>query len=756
MKDIETLLNEISKTFQSAFGQTPLNERIEDLLVQAASVGRYRDVSHLKQETGDLLCCILQLCNECDWKPDLLVHSTLEKIESRNEIYKKLGRKLRIGILGGAFDPIHVSHLQTARAALDSGEVDQVWIMPCYDHLGGKAMAPAVQRLEMCKLACKNLRNIFVFDYEIEHEFRGETYHLVKKLIADESFQTKYDFSLIIGQDNADTFYSWTNAHGLERLVPFIVIPRLGCEMPRPNSWYLRSPHKFIEPRERQSQTSSSEVRQLLNQRDERVASLLPPEVLQYIRDNKLYEASPVKDSKSFKKIAVYASTFDPPSLFHRQEVLAVLANGFDEVIIYPTGPRPQRGEYEHALPLHRAALVSLAFKDMDSVTVDYSDLNLSQFSTPLELENRLKQQGEIWHVVDSSLVVGGKQFESVIQTRWDDGRNMWSHSRFLVLQNEASSLDYEDLPTRHQLLPISKRPTSEDLRSKIYRGEDVSELLDENVRFYIQRHQLFMPSTRQRYANFLLNDPKLKIVFDERNPKSIAMAQRFSQYESKTPNAILVLGGDGTMLRAIRDHWRMRLPFVGCNTGHLGFLMNERLPDQLEKIELVSYNLPMLRVDSKNAEGQQSWGLAYSDVWLERAEGQAAWMRVDVNGETRVHKLVGDGILVATASGSTAYARAMGAVPVPIDTPALTLAGSNIFEPRFWKPMILNDDSLITISSLDYSGKRPLRGFIDGIPLGAVQEISVRRSLTASVELAFTKEFEPSARLLRSLFPPE
>jgi len=84
-----------------------------------------------------------------------------------------------------------------------------------------------------------------------------------------------------------------------------------------------------------------------------------------------------------------------------------------------------------------------------------------------------------------------------------------------------------------------------------------------------------------------------------------------------------------------------------------------------------------------------------------------------------------------------------------------MAYAGSNIFQPRFWKPMILSENSRIAIASLDLSGKRLVQGFIDGMPLGIVQEISVRRSLTASVELAFTQEFDPSARLLRSLFPP-
>src|SRR5262249_49193037 len=78
--------------------------------------------------------------------------------------------------------------------------------------------------------------------------------------------------------------------------------------------------------------------------------------------------------------------------------------------------------------------------------------------------------------------------------------------------------------------------------------------------------------------------------------------------------------------------------------------------------------------------------GLAYSDAWLERDVGQAAWPRLDVDSQTRMPTVVGDGMLLATASGSSAYARAMGAIPVPLNSPVLALPASR---PRFWSPMI-------------------------------------------------------------------
>ncbi len=558
---LEELIQRVSKCFNVAFGPTTLADRIADIANQAAAVGRSHETTQLKQETGDLLTSVLQLCHECNWNPQELIDATLNRIETNAESEKKIDRRLRAANIGGS----------------------------------------------------------------VEH-----------------------------------------------------------------------------------------------------------------------------------RRIAVYADTFDPPSRQHRMHVEALLENNFDEVVIYPISARPEFGTHENVSSLHRAALLSLAFRDMPSVSVDYTDISLNQVSSTGEREERLASLGEVWHVIPFEMGRAPDSRSSFVRSHWNEATNRWNESRFVVLHHANEVVEPSRLPKHHLLVPVPSSPGSAELRNRIYQGESIVDFVDPDVAAYIRRHRLFVPGTPQRQSVFQIERPRLLIIHDDRNPKSIEMARQYAEYASESPNLVLVLGGDGTMLKAIREHWRLRVPFIGLNTGHLGFLMNERLPTVLQGLELVSYNLPLLRVDSKKPNGESGWGLAYTDVWLERAEGQAAWFRVEVDGETRVSKVVGDGMLVATASGSSAYARAMGAVPVPIDTPTLTLAGSNIFQPRFWKPMILSHDSRITIASLDHSGKRPVRGFIDGAPLGIVQEITVRRSLTASVELAFTKEFDPSARLLRSLFPPD
>ncbi len=448
--------------------------------------------------------------------------------------------------------------------------------------------------------------------------------------------------------------------------------------------------------------------------------------------------------SSPARRVAVYARTFDPPTRSHRHDVIQLLHSGFDEVVVCPLGPRVANGEHQHTSPLHRAALVTLGFRDLDGVTVDYDDISNNRYSTISELAARHASRGELCHVCDADAWSALNHSTDLSEVRW------------ILFHPFGKRPADEELPSKSLLLGRETNQTSDQVRQLVYASKPISDWVEPLVESYIERHKLFVPYSSQRFACFRTTRPRILVVADPRNPKSVEAMKRFDEYQSDDPEMILVLGGDGTMLHAIREHWRLRVPFVGVNTGHLGFLMNERLPESLANLELNSYTLPMLRVDTESPNGDQNWGLAFSDVWVERAEGQAAWIRLDVDGETRVSKVVGDGMLVATASGSSAYARAMGAVPVPLNTPTVTLAGSNIFQPRFWKPMTLPDESLITLTSLDRSGKRPVRCFIDGTPMGVVQQLTIKRSLTASVELAFTREFDPSARLLRSLFPPD
>jgi NAD kinase/nicotinic acid mononucleotide adenylyltransferase len=457
-------------------------------------------------------------------------------------------------------------------------------------------------------------------------------------------------------------------------------------------------------------------------------------------------------------RLALYTGYFDPPTLFHRAVADGLRAGGFDRVVIRPDHPRPDRPEAEHADAIHRAVMTDLAFRDAPGVTVDLSDLDDRQFTSHADLEERYAGPSEVWHVVSDEFVAGGADGESIIQTRWVNGPAVWAEGRFVVFHPPGSPPDPADLPPAHQLLPAAGHMPTADIRAMVFNGgADAAEgLVCRDVGLYIRRHGLFTSAVTPREARVTLREaPRLKIVCGPQ-PDAEARAAPYRHLEHPDPNVILVLGGDGTMLHAIRQYWRLRLPFVGLNAGHLGHLMNEELPASLTGAEFVLYRMPMLRVDTVAEDGTVGRGLAFNDAWVERDSGQGAWLRLEVDGEERIAKVVADGLLVATPSGSSAYARAMGATPVPLNSPVITLAGSNVFRPSFWKPVALPAEAVVKLTSLGDPEKRPVRGFLDGLPLGRVQAMEVRVSRVAAIEIAFTPAYDLSAKLLRSLFPPE
>jgi len=757
---MQSIIQRIRTVFLEAFGRTSLEERLRDIQRQANGVAKRQDLAGLRQGVGDLLASTLQLCNECGWDPGDLLSDSLDRIEERREVYQRLNRKQRVGLLRDDFNPISNHHLTIIQTVLGSGLVDDVWLMPTNQAAAGGVGCSSKDRIAMCRIAIQDLPNVRVWTYEQESDYRGECYHLIKRILGEQSHRDRVDFFWMIERGVADELQRTDVAERIDDIIPMIVLDSKAAVPPTQGVWYRKTPHRWLPMRVDESAVSSSaEIRGILARGDGDSSRFLPPAVNDYIREHGLYDGRRLEIPR--ERIAVYSESFSPPTLVQQQHVQQLLAQGFDRVIIHPRGVRSDRGEHEVALPKHRAALASLAFQDMPKVEINYDDISDGTSSPLLDLMYRYQSQGDVWLVVRQSDLMARDGSTAPILDYQEHAQRLWSEGKFAVLQDsEQGSNQVAEgafkLPPHYQCVRVASGLEPSELRAELYHGRDIRRMLHRDVADYIERHRLFLPGTPGRDARFEIQTPEIFVVCDERNPRAVELAQRYARYESNRPNMILVIGGDGTMLKAIREHWRRRLPFVGLNAGHLGFLMNASLPDALEGIELISQSLPLLRVDVRYPDGSHTMNLAYGDAWIERAEGQAAWLQVRVNGEVQLEKVVGDGMLIATAAGSSAYARAMGAVPVPLDSPSLILAGSNIFQPRFWRPMNLPSSSQITLTSLDTLGKRPLRAFIDGQPLGVVQELSAKQSLTASVELAFTKEYDPSTKLLKSLFPSE
>jgi nicotinate (nicotinamide) nucleotide adenylyltransferase len=443
----------------------------------------------------------------------------------------------------------------------------------------------------------------------------------------------------------------------------------------------------------------------------------------------------------SERKIAVFGGSFNPPGIHHRL-IAKKLVKMIDEVVILPCGTRPDKSITNDIEPSHRAAMVSMNFRDIPGVTIDLSDLEKEgDFTTNYDLQQRYISKGKVWHVVGADLIQGGASGRSPIQMEWFRGNEIWDRFNFIVAMRSGIPLEAEDLPPSRIVLEPEISGASSEIRERIFRHRNIHGLVTSEVEDYIRRYNLYRGTAPSKSSFLHLETPKLLVISDKGSKQAQGVSQTLQFLSNKRrPNMIAVVGGDGTMLGAIKKHWSSYLPFFGINTGHLGFLLNDIQIDGQNSLPdtFTVHNLPMLYFEATLIDGGVTCGYAFNDVWLERQGPQTGWCEVSVDGTRRIDKLVGDGVLVSTPQGSTAYARALGAAPIPLDTSSLILVGSNIVEPIGWKYANLSLRSEIELKVLERK-KRPVVGYYDGEKIGKVDSIKIRVSRAARVELAFT-----------------
>ena len=188
----------------------------------------------------------------------------------------------------------------------------------------------------------------------------------------------------------------------------------------------------------------------------------------------------------------------------------------------------------------------------------------------------------------------------------------------------------------------------------------------------------------------------------------------------AETIDLAVVVGGDGTMLHVARSLASYALPMIGINLGRLGFLtdlsadrMHEGL-DELLRGEFTVEERIMLQVQISNGTDNLNESIALNDVTLSKGNtGRMIEFDTHVNSEP-VGRTRGDGVIISTPTGSTAYALSAGG---PILHPLLPAI---VFAPICphtlgHRPMVLDDSSIIELEILDLAGADG-NVFIDGL----------------------------------------
>lgn len=195
---------------------------------------------------------------------------------------------MRLGVLGGTFDPIHVGHLAAARAAMDCALLDRVLFVPSSQppHRAA-ASALAGDRLAMARLAVQGESDFEVSDVEVN---RGGKSYTVDTLSQLHRLYPGDELFLILGWDAARLFRSWREPGQVSKLASVVIVARPGTDAPQASELAATGipPARVIKCMVPTPDVSSSDLRLALAA-GEPVAGRLPPAVERYIASRGLY-----------------------------------------------------------------------------------------------------------------------------------------------------------------------------------------------------------------------------------------------------------------------------------------------------------------------------------------------------------------------------------------------------------------------------------------------------------------------------------
>ncbi|SDO35552.1 NAD(+)/NADH kinase [Lentzea jiangxiensis] len=215
----------------------------------------------------------------------------------------------------------------------------------------------------------------------------------------------------------------------------------------------------------------------------------------------------------------------------------------------------------------------------------------------------------------------------------------------------------------------------------------------------------------------------------------------------------VVSLGGDGTMLRAMRLADGAHAPVLGVNLGKLGFLAEVDVPDlpaALSAIDAHDFTVePRLAVDAVFADRKVT---AFNDIAVVRTPGQgSARVAVRVGGQPFV-SYSADAVIVATPTGSTAYSFSAGG---PITSPSVEALLVTPASPHsaYSRGVVLSVDDEVDLDLLPSSGRLAVE--VDGMVAGYVepgQRVSLRGRARAArvVRLGMTTFYQRARRKLR------
>jgi nicotinate-nucleotide adenylyltransferase len=191
------------------------------------------------------------------------------------------GKRLRLGIYGGTFDPIHHGHLVLAHDAMEQLRLDGVFFVPCQQSplKSRKPLAANARRLAMLKLALKSEPRFWLSRCELDRPAPSYSYDTALEI--REAFP-RAELFWLIGADQLRDLPKWHRTDDLRRLVQFVVLPRGEAAGKEELKKVLSLPQA------RRVDISATEIRHRVKSRLP-IVHLVPPPIAAYIQRHGLY-----------------------------------------------------------------------------------------------------------------------------------------------------------------------------------------------------------------------------------------------------------------------------------------------------------------------------------------------------------------------------------------------------------------------------------------------------------------------------------
>ena len=193
---------------------------------------------------------------------------------------------MRIGLLGGSFDPVHIAHLALARTALEVLSLDQVQLIPAGQPWQRPPLgALPAHRLAMLKLAVGQEEKLVVNPVEINRGGPTYTIDTIQGLPAGN------EYFWILGADQLENFCTWRQWSDIAESVQLVVAQRPGSEAIAPaelTAWMQAHGKLLIHLPFEPLNVSANEIRKRIA-KDEPISEFIPELVANYISAHGLY-----------------------------------------------------------------------------------------------------------------------------------------------------------------------------------------------------------------------------------------------------------------------------------------------------------------------------------------------------------------------------------------------------------------------------------------------------------------------------------